>query len=93
MGGAGRQPERTCVGCRDRAGKADLIRVVRSADGVVRVDRSGSAPGRGAYVHPDATCIGRAVSRGALSRALRTGLGTEELGRLRTMLEGNVEHA
>ena len=45
-----RAPERTCAGCRARAPRGSLLRIVRGADGV-RVDRSGSAPGRGAYVH------------------------------------------
>jgi len=91
--GAGREPERTCVGCRRKGAKRDLIRIARSPDGLVGVDRSGAAPGRGAYVHPIASCIDRAMGRGALAWALRTGLGPEELGRLRNMLEGNVERA
>jgi uncharacterized protein len=90
---AGREPERTCVGCRASAPKRELVRIVRAPAGVVDVDRSGSAPGRGAYVHPAASCVEVATRRGGLARALRTGLGREELGRLRNILEGHVEHA
>jgi predicted RNA-binding protein YlxR (DUF448 family) len=79
---ARREPQRTCVACRRPAGKRALLRIVRSPSGEVRVDPSGHAPGRGAYVHRDAACAERALSRGALARALRTGLGPEEAARL-----------
>jgi uncharacterized protein len=53
----------------------------------VRVDPVGRAPGRGAYVHRDPACLDAALRRGALARALRTGLAKEELARLRTEIE------
>jgi len=83
---AGGEPERSCVGCRKRAPKAELLRVVRSAEGA-RVDPLGRAPGRGAYVHRDAVCVGLALRRGALAGALRMGLAKEELARLRSDIE------
>jgi len=79
-------PTRTCVGCRRLTDRGDLLRLVRSPSGA-RVDAGGSAPGRGAYVHPRTACVREAVRRGALARALRTGLGPEELGRLQTEIE------
>lgn len=78
--------ERTCVGCRGRARKDALVRVTSGADGV-RVDRTGSAPGRGAYVHLDTSCIDATFARGALAAALRTRLAAEEAARLRHDLE------
>jgi hypothetical protein len=80
------EPMRTCVGCRARASKAELLRIARTLDGV-RADREAIAPGRGAYVHRDLDCIEAALRRGALARALRTGLDQEELARLRTRIE------
>ena len=65
------EPVRTCVGCRGEAGKAALIRVVRRADGGAAIDPTGSATGRGAYVHADTTCVDLARKRKALERALR----------------------
>jgi predicted RNA-binding protein YlxR (DUF448 family) len=53
----------------------------------VRVDRLGTAPGRGAYVHRDAVCVAAALGGGALTRALRVGLAQEELARLRNDIE------
>jgi uncharacterized protein len=81
-----REPVRTCVGCRSRSPKAELLRIARTPDGV-RVDPGAVAPGRGAYVHPTADCIEAAMGRGAIARALRTGLDQEELARLMTLIE------
>ena len=72
-------PVRTCVGCRERGDKRDLVRFVAVAGGSVRMDLRGSEPGRGAYVHHRRACLEAALSQGALARALRTGLSTEPL--------------
>ncbi|MET9447524.1 YlxR family protein [Streptomyces cinerochromogenes] len=63
-------PERTCVGCRERAAKNDLLRIVKSEDACVP-DPRGTLPGRGAYVHPALVCLDQAVRRRAFPRALR----------------------
>ena len=80
-------PVRTCVGCRERGDKHGLVRLVVAGERV-RVDRTGSAPGRGAYVHPDRTCVEAAIARGALARALRVGLNEDGAATLRADLEG-----
>lgn len=84
----GREPERTCVGCRERAGKRSLLRIVRGSDGSVRVDPSGKAPGRGAYVHRTRACAEAALASGALWRALRVGSADRGAARLRDDIEG-----
>ena len=71
------EPVRTCVGCRGEAGKAGLIRVIRRAEGGATVDPTGSAAGRGAYVHVDPTCVNLARKRRSLDRALRTTIQSE----------------
>ena len=64
-------PQRTCVGCRKVQGKRQLVRVVRQADGHVRLDATGKAPGRGAYVHANAECWQSALSGRRLAYALK----------------------
>ena len=67
-------PVRTCVGCRQRAAKSDLLRlVVVTDDAVDRVvpDPTGRRPGRGASLHPDLRCLDLAQRRRALGRAFR----------------------
>jgi predicted RNA-binding protein YlxR (DUF448 family) len=63
-------PARTCVGCRTRTSKADLLRVVVDGDEFV-ADPQGRLAGRGAYLHPKRECFELAVRRKGLSRALR----------------------
>ncbi|WP_079102664.1 YlxR family protein [Streptomyces sp. TP-A0356] len=63
-------PERTCVGCRERAAKIELLRTVVVED-VCVPDPRGTLPGRGAYVHPALACLDLAVRRRAFPRALR----------------------
>ena len=48
-------PQRTCIACRQVAGKRALIRLVRTEHGVV-VDPTGKQAGRGAYLHPERAC-------------------------------------
>jgi uncharacterized protein len=81
-----REPERSCVGCRARAPKVELLRVARTPAGL-RADPPGTAPGRGAYVHRDPACVEAALRKGALASALRTRLAQEELARLRNDIE------
>jgi hypothetical protein len=67
-----RKRPRTCVGCRKEEGKRELLRIVRSPAGEVRVDRGGKAPGRGAYLCRNRECLRSARKRDALSKALKT---------------------
>ncbi len=84
-----REPERTCVGCREKAAKRMLLRVARTPEGV-RVDPEGQLPGRGVYVHREPGCVDAASKRGAIGRALRAGLDAEEAARLRADIEGEL---
>ncbi|WP_312856295.1 YlxR family protein [Nocardioides pelophilus] len=67
-------PVRTCIGCRKRATKRELLRVIAGSDThghpVVVPDPDGTAPGRGAHLHPSLGCYDLAVRRKAFSRAL-----------------------
>ncbi|MEU7283282.1 YlxR family protein [Streptomyces sp. NPDC045431] len=63
-------PERTCVGCRERAAKRELLRIV-VIEGACAPDPRGTLPGRGAYVHPASVCLDLAVRRRAFPRAFK----------------------
>jgi uncharacterized protein len=64
------EPARTCLGCRLRAGRSALLRVV-ARGGEVIPDPSAVLPGRGGWVHPTRDCIETAIKRKAFGRALR----------------------
>ena len=66
------QPQRSCLSCREQREQRALTRLVRGADGSVRLDEQGRTPGRGAYLCEAASCWERALQDGQLDRALRT---------------------
>ena len=70
-------PMRMCVGCREMKPKATLLRVVKPQDGDARIDRTGKAQGRGAYVCPDPACLKKARKSRALERAFDTSVPPE----------------
>lgn len=79
-------PERTCVACRVKRPKRELLRVVRTPEGTVVVDETGKANGRGAYLCRQRSCWERALSRHILDHALRCTLTKEDLDILNSYL-------
>jgi len=73
-------PQRTCVGCRVVLAKRQMLRIVRTAEGV-RVDPTGKLAGRGAYLHDKRSCWERGL-KGALAHALKTELSSDDRVRL-----------
>lgn len=67
-----RKRPRTCVGCGEESPKRALLRVVRTAEGMVKYDQTGRANGRGAYVCCDSHCVKMARKKNAFSRTLKT---------------------
>ena len=84
------QPIRTCVGCRERADSAELLRVVvdqHEGKFVLVPDPLHRAPGRGAHVHPRSECLDLAERRRAFARALRVQAALD-VGAIRDWLDG-----
>ena len=75
-------PMRMCVGCREMKEKPELLRVVRSPEGIVSIDHKGKAPGRGAYICKSEACLTRAVKQKQLERALETKIDDSVFERL-----------
>jgi len=73
-------PQRTCVGCRQVLPKRQMIRIVRTANGI-QVDPTGKLAGRGAYLHDKRECWVRGM-RGALTNALKAEISAEDRARL-----------
>ncbi len=78
-------PQRTCIACRQTAGKRGLIRIVRTTQGVA-VDPTGKQAGRGAYIHPNRTCIQTILNGNRLNQALRTSVTAADRNQLQTFL-------
>ena len=63
-------PMRMCLGCREMMPKLELMRVVRTPDGSIVLDKTGKVSGRGAYICKNKECFNKSVKSKALSRAL-----------------------
>lgn len=64
-------PMRMCVVTREKIPKIDLIRVVKTEDGVI-VDKTGKVNGHGVYLKKDENVINFAKEKKVLARALET---------------------
>jgi predicted RNA-binding protein YlxR (DUF448 family) len=84
------QPQRTCIGCREVKHKRELVRVVRTPEGKVRVDLTGKANGRGAYLCKNDSCWQKSLSKGQLARALKLTLSQEEIAMLESLLKAEL---
>ncbi|MFZ1040060.1 MAG: YlxR family protein [Anaerolineales bacterium] len=77
-------PQRTCVGCRTVMAKRQLVRVVRTANGVL-VDPTGKLAGRGAYLHDRRSCWESGLAA-SLAHALKTELTAADRDRLEAFM-------
>jgi len=80
-------PMRMCMGCREMKPKKELIRVVRSPEGVISLDPVGKKPGRGAYVCKDAECMKKAIKQKQIERILECKVEPEVLLELQAAVE------
>lgn len=67
-----KMPQRTCMGCNEKKDKKDLIRIVKSSDGEINIDKSGKMPGRGAYICDNIECLEKAVKTKRIERVLES---------------------
>jgi predicted RNA-binding protein YlxR (DUF448 family) len=79
-------PLRTCIACRQKRAKRELIRVVRTPEGTIEVDLRGKASGRGAYLCPNRQCWEAALEQGRLGRALKCQVTAQDVMTLREAL-------
>lgn len=68
---------RTCMGCFEQKSKKELIRIVRSPEGEISLDRIGKKPGRGAYICPDVECLKKARKQRRLEKTFEAEIPPE----------------
>ena len=81
-------PLRRCTGCNEQKPKKELVRIVRSPQGEIALDRVGKMPGRGAYLCPSAQCLAKARKAKRLERALEAQIPPEVYERIEQEIEG-----
>lgn len=70
-------PYRTCVGCQEKKTKRELLRIIRTPQGMIEIDVTGKKSGRGAYLCYNMACFQEAIKKKRLGKALKAELSTE----------------
>ena len=70
-------PLRRCVVTKEQLPKKELLRIVNDKDGNVKVDQTGKANGRGAYIKKDIEVLNMAKDKKILERALEIKINEE----------------
>ncbi len=85
-----KQPLRKCVVSQERFNKAELIRVVCSKDGVVKIDVTGKAHGRGLYLQKDLEIIKLARKKNIIAKIFKIEVDAQIYDELEEIVHGKV---
>ena len=74
------------MGCNSKKDKKDLIRIVKNKEGVISIDKTGKANGRGAYICPNIECLEKAIKTKRLEKIFGTKISEEIYENLRGVI-------
>ncbi len=77
---------RTCIGCRSKKQKENLIRIVKNKENKIIVDLQQNLEGRGAYICKNITCFEKMQKRNILKHALKTSIENKKYEELRGVI-------
>ncbi len=80
-------PLRTCVITKEQLPKQELLRVVRTPVGEVKVDLTGKLNGRGAYIKKDVTVLEKAKKTNLLAKRLECNIDETVYEEIRKIIE------
>lgn len=75
-------PQRTCIACKNVKDKKELIRIVRTKEGVIELDTTGRKNGRGAYICKDVKCFECLKKSRGLDRSFKSQISIEVYDKL-----------
>lgn len=81
-----KKPQRTCMGCNQKKDKNQLIRIVKSKDDSISIDKSGKKEGRGAYICDDIKCLEKLIKSKRLEKVFETAISKEVYESLRGVI-------
>lgn len=82
-------PLRTCVISKEKLPKQELLRVVKTPDGEIKIDVTGKLNGRGAYIKKDLLVLEKARKLKALERHLECQIPDNIYQEIQEILEKN----
>lgn len=81
-------PMRRCLATNQSFPKKDLLRIVRTPEGEVKVDLTGKLNGKGAYIFKSLEALELARKKKVLSRALETEIKEEVYEEILKVING-----
>lgn len=70
-------PVRQCIGCREMKPKNELVRIIRTPENEICLDKTGKKNGRGAYICLSKECYEKAVKSKGIERSLKVAIPNE----------------
>ena len=81
-------PMRKCLASGESVPKKDLLRIVRTPEGEVKVDTTGKLNGKGAYLKKSLEALEIARKKNLLSRALEVNVDEEVYKEIEKVING-----
>ncbi len=80
-------PLRTCVITKECLPKQELLRIVRTPEGTVKVDETGKLNGRGAYIKKDIAVLEKAKKSKILEKRLECNIEDNVYEEIKSIIE------
>ena len=81
-----KKPERTCIVCKTQREKNDLLRIVKSKEGIIEPDITGKKNGRGAYICKNEDCLNKLIKTKKLEKVFEKEIGLELYEDIRSLI-------
>ena len=79
-------PQRTCIGCKVKKDKKDLIRIVKNKENEISIDKTKKQEGRGAYICDDINCLEKLIKNKRLEKIFEMKISKEIYENLRGVI-------
>lgn len=81
-----KKPERTCIVCKTQREKNDLLRIVKSKEGIIEPDITGKKNGRGAYICKNEDCLNKLIKTKKLEKVFEKEISLELYEDIRSLI-------
>ena len=82
-------PKRRCLGCYESKPKKELIRVVKTSEGEICIDKTGKKNGRGAYISYNKECLEKAIKAKRLEKEFEETISEDIYDSLRSDIKSD----
>ena len=81
-----KKPLRKCMACNEQKEKNELLRIVKSKEGVIEVDLTGKKNGRGAYICKNEECLNKVIKSKRLEKIFEKEISQELYEKIRGVI-------